>query len=51
MQAGEAYDLDELARASGVDGVRLLPQLLDLELRELVRRVDGGRFMRQRRPC
>ena len=51
MHAGETYDLDELARASGIDGVRLLPQLLDLELRELVRRVDGGRFMRQRRPC
>ncbi len=51
MHAGQAYDLDELAQASGVDGVRLLPRLLDLELRELVQRVDGGRFMRQRRTC
>ena len=51
MHAGEAYDLDELAHVSGVDGVRLLPRLLDLELQKLVRRVDGGRFMRQRRTC
>ena len=51
MHRGEAYDLDELAHASGIDGVRLLPRLLDLELQELVRRVDGGRFMRQRRTC
>ena len=51
MHVGEAYDLDELADISGIDGVRLLPRLLDLELQELVRRVDGGRFMRQRRTC
>ena len=51
MHLGEAYDLDELAHASGIDGVRLLPRLLDLELAELVRRVGGGRFMRQRRTC
>jgi DNA processing protein len=51
MYAGQAYDLDELAQVSGVDGVRLLPRLLDLELRELVRRVEGGRFMRQTRTC
>ena len=51
MHVGEAYDLDELAHASGIDGVRLLPRLLDLELQELVGRADGGRFMRQRRTC
>ena len=51
MHAGQAYDLDELAEVSGVDGVRLLPRLLDLELHGLVQRVDGGRFMRQRRTC
>lgn len=48
MHAGQAYDLDGLAAASGVDGVRLLPRLLELELRGLVQRVGGGRFMRQR---
>ena len=51
MHAGQAYDLDGLVAVSGVDGVRLLPRLLELELRGLVQRVDGGRFMRQRRTC
>lgn len=46
MDAGQAYDLDGLASMSGVDGVRLLPRLFDLELRGLVRRLAGGRFMR-----
>ena len=51
MHAGQAYDLDGLAAVSGVDGVRLLSRLLELELRGLVLRVGGGRFMRQRRTC
>jgi len=51
MHEGQAYDLDELAAVSGVDGVRLLPRLLELELHGLVRRVGGGRFMRQIRTC
>jgi DNA processing protein len=46
MDAGQAYDLDALSARSGLDGTRLLPRLLDLELRGLVRRVGGGRFMR-----
>ena len=51
MHEGQAYDLDGLAAVSGVDGVRLLPRLLELELHGLVQRVGGGRFMRQRRTC
>ena len=47
MREGEPYDLDGLAGLSGVDGVRLLPRLLDLELAGLVHRVGGGRFMRR----
>jgi DNA processing protein len=47
MDAACAYDLDALAAASGMDAARLLPHLADLELRGLVRRVGGGRFMRQ----
>jgi DNA processing protein len=46
MDAGQAYDLDGLSAASGLEGARLLTRLLDLELRGLVRRVGGGRFMR-----
>ena len=46
MEAGEAYDLDGLSGRSGLDGYKLLPRLLDLELRGLVRRVGSGRFMR-----
>jgi DNA processing protein len=51
MHEGEAYDLDALALASGVAAVRLLPRLLELELRGLVQRVGGGRFRRQMRTC
>jgi DNA processing protein len=46
MDSGQAYDLDALSSHSGLDALRLLPRLLDLELRGLVRRVGGGRFMR-----
>ena len=46
MHAGQTYDLDGLAAMSGVDGVRLLPRLLSLELAGFVRRLEGGRFMR-----
>ena len=47
MQSGYAYDLDELAMATGVSGVRLLSRLLELELHGNVQRVEGGRFMRR----
>ena len=46
MEPGQAYDLDQLAGGSGLDLARLLPRLLDLELRGLVRRAGGGRFLR-----
>jgi DNA processing protein len=51
MRAGEPYDLDALAASAGVDGVRLLPRLLELELQGHVERVQGGRFMRSARTC
>ena len=47
MRRDETYDLDALAAASGVAGTRLLPRLLELELRGYVQRVGGGRFRRQ----
>ncbi len=47
MQAGEAYDLDALSAASGLDSRRLLPHLLELELAGQVRRAGAGRFLRQ----
>jgi DNA processing protein len=46
MHPGQPYDLDALAGASGLAAARLLPRLSDLELRGLVRRLEGGRFMR-----
>jgi DNA processing protein len=46
MDAGQAYDVDALSRASGLDAARLLPLLAELELRGLIRRVGGGRFLR-----
>jgi hypothetical protein len=49
MTEGEAYDLDELSHASGIDRVKLLPRLVELELSGAITRVDGGRFVRLRR--
>lgn len=46
MTAGHLYDLDALAAACGLEVARLLPRISDLELRGLVRRVEGGRFLR-----
>ena len=46
MEAGQPYDLDALAAASGLAAARLLPHLASLELRGLIRRVGGGRFLR-----
>lgn len=51
MDEGDAYDLDEIAERSGLDRMRLLPRLLELELAGALRRVDGGRFVRFRGPC
>jgi DNA processing protein len=49
MDEGETYDLEELAERSGIDRVRLLPRLIELELRSALQRVEGGRFVRLRR--
>jgi DNA processing protein len=46
MEVGRGCDLDELVAASGLAPGRLLPQLAELELRGLIRRDAGGRFIR-----
>jgi DNA processing protein len=46
MSPGQAYDVDELTSLSGLEPNRLLPRLLDLELRGFLRRAGGGRFLR-----
>jgi DNA processing protein len=46
MDAGQPYDLDTLAASSGLDAARLLTRLMALELAGLVRRAEGGRFVR-----
>jgi DNA processing protein len=51
MDEGETYDLDEIAQRCGIDRVRLLPRLIELELYGALRRVDGGRFVRRSRTC
>lgn len=43
---GEAADLDEISAQSGLAIESLLSRLLDLELRGVVRRAGGGRFVR-----
>jgi len=51
MDDGDTYDLDEIAERSGVDRMKLLSRLLELELAGAVRRIEGGRFVRFRGPC
>ena len=51
MAEGDTYDLDEIAERSGLDRLKLLPRLLELELAGAVRRIDGGRFVRFHGPC
>jgi DNA processing protein len=51
MVEGDSYDLDEISERSGVDRMKLLPRLLELELAGAVRRIEGGRFVRFRGPC
>lgn len=48
MSPGEAYDLDDLAGATGLAGVTLLPRLVELELSGAIRRLDGARFVRSK---
>lgn len=48
---GEPSDLGEISLKTGLSAARLLPLLLDLELRGVVRRVAGGRFVRFDSPC
>jgi predicted Rossmann fold nucleotide-binding protein DprA/Smf involved in DNA uptake len=43
---GEPCDLDAISERSGLNSPRLLPRLFELELHGLVRRVGGGRFVR-----
>lgn len=45
LDVGRAYDLDELAAALGLQAQALLARLSEWEIRGMVRRVDGGRFM------
>ncbi len=51
MDEAETYDLDALTAILGIPGPRLLARLLELEIRGLVRRVGGGRFIRPGRTC
>ena len=46
MEPGLAYEMDELAAVSGVSAGELLTILTQLELRGVIRRVPGGRFVR-----
>jgi DNA processing protein len=46
MVRGEAYDIDALAAAARLGAAQLIPRLVGLELSGLVRRLDGGRFVR-----
>jgi DNA processing protein len=46
LTPGECWDLDAIVERSGVSIERLLPRLLDLELKGIIRRAGGGRFVR-----
>ena len=47
LTPGEPADLDAIAERSGVAPARLLPRLFELELKGLVARAGGGRFVRR----
>ena len=51
LTPGEACDLDAIAERSGLAVEKLLPRLLDLELRGRIRRAGGGRFVRFDTTC
>lgn len=51
LPPGEAADLGDISAKTGLPAARLLPLLLDLELRGVVRRAPGGRFVRFDSPC
>jgi DNA processing protein len=51
LTPGEPLALDAIAERSGLTAPRLLPRLFELELKGLVRRVGGGRFVRIDRTC
>jgi DNA processing protein len=51
LRPGEPCDLDTIAECTGVPVPRLLPRLLELELRGLVARTGGARFVRFDRSC
>ncbi len=45
LEPGRPYDLDELATVLGLPAAALLARLSEWEIRGLVRRVDGSRFL------
>jgi len=51
LHPGESYDVESLGRETGLTAGQLLAKLLGLELQGVVRRVDGGRFVRAGRTC
>jgi DNA processing protein len=51
LPLGEAVDLKQICAKTGLSVVDVLPRLLDLELRGIVRREPGGRFVRFDRTC
>jgi DNA processing protein len=46
MEVGEEYSLDDLVRATGTSGSKLLPRLMELELLGYIEAPGGGRFVR-----
>jgi DNA processing protein len=51
LGAGEACDLDAISARTGLSAAALLRRLFELELRGLVKRIGGGRFVRFDRSC
>jgi DNA processing protein len=51
LPPGEACDLDAIVERSGLSVTQLLPRLLDLELRGVIGRAGGGRFVRFDTSC
>ncbi len=51
LPVGEPFDLDYIVAQYGLAPISVLPRLLALELRGIIRRAGGGRFIRLDRSC
>jgi DNA processing protein len=48
LTPGESYDVDEMSATVGLTGTKLLPRLTEWEMKGLLLKLPGGRYVRHR---